>query len=137
MFTAELSHFIACTLFTFWANIMFVSYAMCVHVIFPMFMSYFIPFTIRIFPSQIKPLVGPTKTIMGARIVNYQWHEFFPQGSKQSDLEHRHTSKHREALKHKSLNTIVWYLLSFHISFVAAKNNIGVVIVIWAPVILV
>ncbi|GFP79995.1 callose synthase 3 [Phtheirospermum japonicum] len=49
------------------------------------------------FYIEIKPLVGPTRTIMSAHVSTYQWHEFFPQ----------------------------------------AKNNIGVVIVIWAPVILV
>ncbi|OVA03160.1 Glycosyl transferase [Macleaya cordata] len=46
---------------------------------------------------EIKPLVGPTKTIMAAHITTYQWHEFFPR----------------------------------------AKNNIGVVIALWAPIILV
>ncbi|XP_026413882.1 callose synthase 3-like isoform X3 [Papaver somniferum] len=46
---------------------------------------------------EIKPLVGPTKTIMAARIRDYDWHEFFPR----------------------------------------AKNNIGVVIALWAPIILV
>ncbi|KAI3968969.1 hypothetical protein MKX01_001446 [Papaver californicum] len=46
---------------------------------------------------EIKPLVGPTKTIMAARIRLYDWHEFFPR----------------------------------------AKNNIGVVIALWAPIILV
>ncbi|PIA48642.1 hypothetical protein AQUCO_01400908v1 [Aquilegia coerulea] len=46
---------------------------------------------------EIKPLVGPTKTIMKAHITNYQWHEFFPR----------------------------------------AKNNLGVVIALWAPIILV
>lgn len=46
---------------------------------------------------EIKPLVGPTKTIMDAHITDYKWHEFFPR----------------------------------------AKNNIGVVIAVWAPIILV
>ncbi|KAI9402179.1 hypothetical protein POPTR_001G230000v4 [Populus trichocarpa] len=46
---------------------------------------------------EIKPLVGPTKAVMKARIHDYQWHEFFPQ----------------------------------------AKSNIGVVISLWAPVVLV
>lgn len=46
---------------------------------------------------EIKPLVGPTKTIMKAHITDYKWHEFFPR----------------------------------------AKNNIGVVIALWAPIILV
>ncbi|XP_076911186.1 callose synthase 2-like [Bidens hawaiensis] len=46
---------------------------------------------------EIKPLVGPTKTIMRIHITRYQWHEFFPQ----------------------------------------ASNNLGVVIAIWAPIILV
>ncbi|KAI4333205.1 hypothetical protein L6164_018042 [Bauhinia variegata] len=46
---------------------------------------------------EIKPLVGPTKTIMQIHVSVYKWHEFFPQ----------------------------------------AKNNIGVVIAIWAPIILV
>ncbi|KAK7323905.1 hypothetical protein VNO77_27407 [Canavalia gladiata] len=46
---------------------------------------------------EIKPLVGPTKTIMNAHVSVYSWHEFFPH----------------------------------------AKNNIGVVIAIWAPIILV
>ncbi|KAL1565196.1 Callose synthase 3 [Salvia divinorum] len=49
------------------------------------------------FYIEIKPLVGPTRTIMSAHVSAYQWHEFFPQ----------------------------------------AKMNIGVVIAIWAPVILV
>ncbi|XP_021908414.1 callose synthase 3-like, partial [Carica papaya] len=46
---------------------------------------------------EIKPLVGPTKSIMEVRITDFQWHEFFPR----------------------------------------AKNNIGVVIALWAPIILV
>ncbi|CAL0326298.1 unnamed protein product [Lupinus luteus] len=46
---------------------------------------------------EIKPLVGPTKAIMLARISVYKWHEFFPH----------------------------------------AKNNLGVVIAIWAPIVLV
>lgn len=29
---------------------------------------------------QIKPLVGPTKSIMDFHIKNYKWHEFFPNG---------------------------------------------------------
>ncbi|KAK9283040.1 hypothetical protein L1049_011268 [Liquidambar formosana] len=45
----------------------------------------------------IKPLAGPTKYIMQARVTTFQWHEFFPQ----------------------------------------ARNNIGVVIALWAPVVLV
>ncbi|XP_022146133.1 callose synthase 1 [Momordica charantia] len=49
------------------------------------------------FYLEIKPLVGPTKTIMRVRIGKYQWHEFFPR----------------------------------------AENNIGVVISIWAPIVLV
>ncbi|KAL1323213.1 callose synthase 3 [Arachis ipaensis] len=46
---------------------------------------------------EIKPLVGPTKAIMGVRITTFQWHEFFPH----------------------------------------ARNNIGVVVALWAPIILV
>lgn len=46
---------------------------------------------------EIKPLVGPTKKIMGVQVRIFQWHEFFPQ----------------------------------------AKNNIGVVIALWAPIIIV
>ncbi|XP_050228650.1 callose synthase 7 [Mercurialis annua] len=46
---------------------------------------------------EILPLVGPTKIIMGLHIDNYQWHEFFPNGT----------------------------------------HNIGVVIAIWAPIVLV
>ncbi|RWR90536.1 Glycosyl transferase [Cinnamomum micranthum f. kanehirae] len=49
------------------------------------------------FYIEIKPLVGPTKTIMEIPVTNFQWHEFFPR----------------------------------------AKNNIGVVIALWAPIILV
>ncbi|GLT70020.1 hypothetical protein SLA2020_421250 [Shorea laevis] len=49
------------------------------------------------FYIEIKPLVGPTKSIMTFRVTNFQWHEFFPR----------------------------------------AKNNIGVVIALWAPIILV
>ncbi|KAK4780638.1 hypothetical protein SAY87_016744 [Trapa incisa] len=49
------------------------------------------------FYIEIKPLVGPTKAIMSVRIMNFKWHEFFPQ----------------------------------------AKNNIGVVIALWSPIILV
>ncbi|MCI06740.1 callose synthase 3-like, partial [Trifolium medium] len=29
---------------------------------------------------EIKPLVGPTKAIMNARVSVYSWHEFFPHG---------------------------------------------------------
>ncbi|XP_044492821.1 callose synthase 7-like [Mangifera indica] len=46
---------------------------------------------------QILPLVGPTKLIIDLHVVNYEWHEFFPN----------------------------------------ATHNIGVVIAIWAPIILV
>ncbi|XP_057956025.1 callose synthase 7 isoform X2 [Malania oleifera] len=46
---------------------------------------------------EILPLVGPTKLIMGMRIGNYEWHEFFPN----------------------------------------VTHNIGVVIAIWAPIVLV
>ncbi|XP_043691050.1 callose synthase 3-like isoform X2 [Telopea speciosissima] len=46
---------------------------------------------------EIKPLVGPTKTIMQVHITTFKWHEFFPR----------------------------------------ARNNIGVVIALWAPIILV
>ncbi|RDX97868.1 Callose synthase 3, partial [Mucuna pruriens] len=46
----------------------------------------------------IKPLVGPTKAIMSVKITTFQWHEFFPHGT---------------------------------------RNNIGVVIALWAPIILV
>ncbi|XP_026404620.1 callose synthase 7-like isoform X3 [Papaver somniferum] len=49
------------------------------------------------FYVEILPLVGPTKMIMGIRIGNYEWHEFFPN----------------------------------------VKYNIGVVISIWAPIVLV
>lgn len=49
------------------------------------------------FYIEIRPLVGPTKTIMEIPVTNFQWHEFFPR----------------------------------------AKNNIGVVIALWAPIILV
>ncbi|TKY49513.1 Callose synthase 2 [Spatholobus suberectus] len=49
------------------------------------------------FYMEIKPLVGPTKAIMNARVSVYRWHEFFPH----------------------------------------AKNNIGVVIAIWSPIMLV
>ncbi|KAA8520299.1 hypothetical protein F0562_014555 [Nyssa sinensis] len=49
------------------------------------------------FYIEIKPLVGPTKTIMRIPITTFQWHEFFPR----------------------------------------AKNNIGVVIALWAPIMLV
>ncbi|KAJ8436465.1 hypothetical protein Cgig2_000450 [Carnegiea gigantea] len=47
--------------------------------------------------NMIKPLVLPTKEIMSVRIVDFKWHEFFPQ----------------------------------------ARNNIGAVIALWAPIILV
>ncbi|XP_042488374.1 callose synthase 3-like isoform X2 [Macadamia integrifolia] len=46
---------------------------------------------------EIKPLVGPTKTIMQVHITTFKWHEFFPR----------------------------------------ARSNIGVVISLWAPIILV
>ncbi|GLT37045.1 hypothetical protein SLA2020_113830 [Shorea laevis] len=46
---------------------------------------------------EIKPLVGPTRSIMQLQIRTFKWHEFFPQ----------------------------------------ARNNIGVVIALWAPIILV
>ncbi|KAJ0051718.1 hypothetical protein Pint_01407 [Pistacia integerrima] len=46
---------------------------------------------------EILPLVGPTKLIMDVHVVNYEWHEFFPN----------------------------------------ATHNIGVVIAIWTPIILV
>ncbi|XP_020098327.1 callose synthase 7-like isoform X2 [Ananas comosus] len=46
---------------------------------------------------EIRPLVEPTKTIMGLRVLNYEWHEFFS------------------------------YL----------KHNIGIVITIWSPIVLV
>ncbi|KAI4323334.1 hypothetical protein L6164_022949 [Bauhinia variegata] len=47
--------------------------------------------------AEIKPLVGPTQTIMSVHVSVYKWHEFFPQ----------------------------------------ARKNIGVVIALWAPIVLV
>lgn len=47
---------------------------------------------IVIFPChhwlQIKPLVGPTKGIMRVHItaLQWQWHEFFPRGTKQEQI---------------------------------------------------
>ncbi|KAK9283428.1 hypothetical protein L1049_011670 [Liquidambar formosana] len=46
---------------------------------------------------EIRPLVGPTKSIMQVHITTFQWHEFFPR----------------------------------------ARNNIGVVVALWAPIVLV
>ncbi|KAF8408944.1 hypothetical protein HHK36_005014 [Tetracentron sinense] len=46
---------------------------------------------------EILPLIGPTKLIMGLRVGNYEWHEFFPN----------------------------------------VNHNLGVVISIWAPIVLV
>lgn len=75
------------------------------------------------FCSQIKPLVAPTQAIMKARVTNFQWHEFFPRGNALSHTLHLYWNKN--------------LLLRSHTISCAAKNNIGVVIALWAPIILV
>ena len=71
--------------------------------------------------SQIKPLVAPTQAIMRARVTNFQWHEFFPRGN----ALHGYWYKY------------ILLVLTFIDFTCAAKNNIGVVIALWAPIILV
>lgn len=70
--------------------------------------------------------MGPTKDIMRVRITDFQWHEFFPRGN-----EHEDTS-FTCYLIHRKEGDIYNFLVYF-----AAKNNIGVVIALWAPIILV
>ena len=73
---------------------------------------------------QIKPLVGPTQAIMSVHINTYQWHEFFPRGKPLTSLVPR-----------CSTFMIPFYVIEFLHS--AARSNIGVVIALWAPIILV
>lgn len=75
---------------------------------------------------QIKPLVNPTKAIMSVQITNFQWHEFFPRGINPEDL--LCTCNILLIRKKGSYFLLVCF---------AAKNNIGVVIALWAPIILV
>lgn len=72
---------------------------------------------------QIKPLVQPTKDIMREPIRTFQWHEFFPHGI------------HVETCYFPFFLEFFWRSY-FWFQF-AANNNIGVVIALWAPIILV
>lgn len=73
------------------------------------------------------PLVAPTKLIMDMPISNYQWHEFFPNGN--------------------LLNYFLFFTLLLALSLASnykltfgtdvATHNIGVVIAIWSPIVLV
>lgn len=74
------------------------------------------------FLMQIKPLIGPTKDIMRQPITTYQWHEFFPRGNKIINFC-------------KVLH--IYLYISCDCLLSAAKNNIGVIIALWAPIILV
>jgi hypothetical protein len=47
---------------------------------------------------QIKPLMAPTKQIMGIGVKNYEWHELFPKGNCYSFLYY--------VLRELNLNTI-------------------------------
>lgn len=93
---------------------------------------------------QIKPLVGPTKAIMDVHITIFQWHEFFPRGNgiRICFITHSYVCLYE-------LFSSLYILISIYVLFAlsgsvvncyycfAAKNNIGVVIALWAPIILV
>lgn len=73
------------------------------------------------------PLVGPTKAIMAVPVGRYKWHEFFPNGNAQLFCYF-----------FLFLFLLYGYLLT-HLCFgtVIVKHNYGVVIAIWAPIVLV
>ena len=79
--------------------------------------------------SQILPLIGPTKLIMGMSINNYQWHEFFPENGK-----HFMSFSHLPIFATYSVS-----ITSFnsHSVTTTETHNICIVIAIWAPIILV
>lgn len=74
--------------------------------------------------KQILPLITPTKMIMNLHIGHYQWHEFFPHGK---------CSSYHHFLFATTFDDTFFTNFSFSI----ATNNIGVVIAIWAPIVLV
>ena len=69
--------------------------------------------------------MDPTKVIMQARVSVYRWHEFFPHGETLWIKEN------------EQFYFIYWDFSWYHFLLCAAKNNIGVVIAVWAPIILV
>ncbi|CAA0815271.1 Callose synthase 3 [Striga hermonthica] len=58
------------------------------------------------FYIEIKPLVGPTRTIMGAHVTSYHWHEFFPQGSQLSG-----NTKHMKKTHVYFMDAQIWYAI--------------------------
>lgn len=75
-------------------------------------------------PGQILPLVKPTKLIWDMSGLDYKWHEFFPNGSDPY-------SQYAYLLLLTSFNSKqCWYVN-------AATHNIGVIISIWGPIVLV
>ncbi|CAN6701588.1 unnamed protein product [Malus baccata var. baccata] len=77
---------------------------------------------------EILPLVAPTKIIMKMPISNYQWHEFFPNGN---------ISNFAIPLLLKMFLTVACAYYKFTFGTAVVTHNIGVVIAIWAPIVLV
>lgn len=70
---------------------------------------------------QIKPLIKPTKDIMNVHNIHYEWHEFFPNGN--------------QCL---FLGSVIMYFSKLIIAVVfSASYNVGAVMSLWAPVLLV
>jgi len=78
---------------------------------------------------QIQPLIKPTKDVMGVHNIRYEWHEFFPNGSWffPSFFLFRGGDLHWG-------NPFLWLIIA--IAF-AASYNIGAILSLWAPVLLV
>lgn len=72
------------------------------------------------------PLVGPTKLIWRMKVDDYQWHEFYPNGKLLLCFVNPGVSSLR----------MVQDMLIMNI-FDVATHNFGVIIAIWAPVVLV
>lgn len=72
---------------------------------------------------------------MGVNIGNYEWHEFFPNGKV---MLFTLLFKRKPRANFAYTFSVTSYItISYHLSFYVGTRNIGVVIAIWTPVVMV
>ena len=82
---------------------------------------------------QIKPLMKLTHDIMGVTSIHYAWHEFFPRGIFSAIA----VLKAPIICISLLLITIILCLRTIRTLMLTAKYNVGALISVWVPVILV
>ncbi|KAK6946569.1 1,3-beta-glucan synthase subunit FKS1-like, domain-1 [Dillenia turbinata] len=75
---------------------------------------------------EIKPLIAPTRQILGLGVKKYDWHELVPEGKPLSNTR---------MLKELELLPLPYVIKSS--PYIAVKSNAGAIVAIWAPIVLV